>query len=357
VPLPSGAQVVDAREKYLIPGLWDMHTHAGDMAPLSYPLFIVNGVTGIRDAHSKIPLDTLIRWQQEILAGTRVGPPRQLFAGPPLPELESASAEQTVADLLTAGATFVRASPFSFPVVAAARRVGVPFGGHLPDGVSALDASDSGMSMIDHANTAGGLDTLCLTDKATLAECRQLAERFKSNRTWWVPTLITGTGGGMRSRAVYERFRAHFLAFQFGPGPSASSPDTTSRPRPVTHTDSVGVLDLARRVRLPILAGTDAAPPGFSLHAELEMYVAEGLLPLQALRTATLNPAEILRDNSLGRLAPGRLADLVLLDANPLVDIRNTTTIRAVVANGRYYDRAALDRLLAEAKEKARGKP
>jgi imidazolonepropionase-like amidohydrolase len=84
------------------------------------------------------------------------------------------------------------------------------------------------------------------------------------------------------------------------------------------------------------------------------MYVAEGLTLLEALRAATLNPAKMLHaTNSLGTVATGKLADLVLLDANPLADITNTTTIRAVVANGRYFDRAALDRLLSE----ARGKP
>ena len=79
---------------------------------------------------------------------------------------------------------------------------------------------------------------------------------------------------------------------------------------------------------------------------------------LNALQTATLNPAKMLRaTDSLGTVAPGKLADLVLLDADPLADITNTTTIRAVVANGRYFDRPALDRLLAEVQAKGRKKP
>ena len=114
---------------------------------------------------------------------------------------------------------------------------------------------------------------------------------------------------------------------------------------------------------LPIVAGTDVShlrydvgrPPGFALHAELAMLVAEGLTPLDALQAATLNPAKMLHaTDSLGTVAPGKLADLVLLDADPLADITNTTTIRAVVANGRYFDRAALDRLIAEAKAEHR---
>jgi imidazolonepropionase-like amidohydrolase len=90
-------------------------------------------------------------------------------------------------------------------------------------------------------------------------------------------------------------------------------------------------------------------PPGFSLHAELATYVEEGLTTLEALQTATLNPAKLLHGtDSLGTVAPGKLADLVLLDADPLADITNTTAIRAVVANGRYFDRAALNKLLVE---------
>jgi len=109
---------------------------------------------------------------------------------------------------------------------------------------------------------------------------------------------------------------------------------------------------------MPVLAGTDAdgtenqlqsRPKGFALHAELAIDVIEGLTPLEALQAATLNPAKMLgATDSMGTVAPGKLADLVLLDANPLADITNTTTIRAVVANGRYFDRAALDSLFIE---------
>jgi imidazolonepropionase-like amidohydrolase len=112
-------------------------------------------------------------------------------------------------------------------------------------------------------------------------------------------------------------------------------------------------MHIMQSVGFPILAGTDVwgYAPGFSLHAELAIYVAEGLTPLGALQSATLNPAKMLHGtDSLGTVAPGKLADLVLLDADPLADITNTTTIRAVVANGRYFDRAALDSLLKDAR-------
>ena len=98
--------------------------------------------------------------------------------------------------------------------------------------------------------------------------------------------------------------------------------------------------------------------PGLMLHTELEMFVAEGLTTLEALQSATLNPAKMLKGtDSLGTVAPGKLADLVLLDADPLADIANTQMIHAVVANGRYFDRAALDGLLAEARAKVKENP
>jgi imidazolonepropionase-like amidohydrolase len=118
--------------------------------------------------------------------------------------------------------------------------------------------------------------------------------------------------------------------------------------------DTAGLSDWAvvRRVGIPILAGSDLVGPmpgGLALHAELAGMVILGLSPLEALRAATLNPAKLLGStDSLGTVAPGKLADLVLLDADPLADITNTTTIRAVVANGHYYDRARLDSLVAD---------
>jgi imidazolonepropionase-like amidohydrolase len=129
----------------------------------------------------------------------------------------------------------------------------------------------------------------------------------------------------------------------------------------VDGTDSLRFLSIAEHVGLPILAGTDVGPwvvgkelPGFTLHAELAIFATEGLKPLTALQAATLNPAKLFHaTDSLGTVAPGKLADLVLLDADPLADITNTTTIRAVVANGRYFDRAALDQLMTAAQAQA----
>jgi imidazolonepropionase-like amidohydrolase len=110
-----------------------------------------------------------------------------------------------------------------------------------------------------------------------------------------------------------------------------------------------------QRQGVGILAGTDEVSPlvapGFSLHDELELLVEAGLTTMQALQTATLNPARFLnKAKEIGTIEKGKLADLVLLDANPLADIRNTTKINSVVVNGRLFDRRSLDKMLNEIK-------
>jgi imidazolonepropionase-like amidohydrolase len=224
-----------------------------------------------------------------------------------------------------------------------ARRVGIPFGGHVGP-MTELEASEAGATIIDHtwgdaecSYTQSYADLHKLGVSADIARVlkeygvmgprkdkglkrgdpaletcwRRAAEQFRRNGTWFVPTYVA-TGGNFGPLA--------FANFQYG---------------------------------VRYLAGTDCGPGssllcGVTLHQELQRFVQHGLTPLEALQTATLNPARMWHaTDSLGTVAPGKLADLVLLDANPLADIHNTLTIRAVVANGRYFDRAALDHIRA----------
>jgi hypothetical protein len=393
--------VVNARGKYLIPGLWDLHVHPMHLASVIYPLFLANGVTGIRDPASDVSLDTLLRWRREILAGARVGPPRQLLSGKSIDERplgsywtepcvhrainevhicikagDTADARHVVDSLKAAGADLIKPYALSknmyFVLAAAARRAGLLFGGHLDAPPSAVDASDSGASILDHVSAAGDLDTLCWGPKATVARCRPAAEHLARHNTWWVPTWIAGAGmgGGKMPKGAMEGFVEFVHQFWVDSTTDSSLQVYLHRdvlgaePPYLSHEDSTinrnwaTSMAIVRQAGLPILAGTDAAGSqllgGFTLHLELATYVAVGLTPLDALRAATLNPAKFLHGiDSLGTVAPGKLADLVLLDADPLADITNTTRIRAVVANGRYFDRTALDRLLAEARARA----
>ncbi len=393
IEIPRGARVVDARGKYLIPGLWNMHSHAilnlRNAVLDEFPKFIATGVTGIREAAgAPVPLSTLHQWRREVDAGRRVGPHmtlaspiintremgdsimmaslpnialRRLVPPSELHSLDSLS-QAGIADerldaaldslvlahqdrllplidsLKASGADFLKMYDLSprmyFVVAAAARRAGIAFGGHLTREVAAIAASDSGATILDHMNAAGDLSQLCWGPTADLARCRATAERFRRNGTWWVPTLAVQSGYGSLPPIFKPRCTP---AWKNDPAHCAA--------------DSLGLLRMAHRVGMPILAGTDIDPShgDSGLHRELASMVAEGLTPREALQSATLNPAKYLHaTDSLGTVAPDKRADLVLLDANPLADITNTTTIRAVVANGRYFNRATLDSLLAE---------
>ena len=386
IKMPQGARVLDARGKYLIPGLWDMHVHTS--ADLPYLLLIANGVTGIRDCWSYVPFDTMAQWRRQILAGTRVGPPRQLLSEMALDEhspctrgttghqcvADTADAKRVVDSLKAVGVDFIKTyrlgTELYFAVAAAARQAHIPFGGHLLPGVAtAIQASDSGASILDHVNSAGDLDKLCVGSQASVEKCQPVAERFQHNNTWWVPTLsrrihfnrAATPNPGKRADLVKERFDSMTKQFWAGTAPKDGWLRSDSS---AAAADSIRFFSITQRVDLPILAGTDVAigagdmwqmPPGFSIHMELAIYVTEGMTPFTALQAATLNPAKLLHaTDSLGTVAPGKLADLVLLDANPLADITNTTTIRAVIANGRYFDRPELDQLLADVYTNAR---
>lgn len=244
-----------------------------------------------------------------------------------------------------------------FVIAAEARRMKIPFGGHLYPVISAAEASDSGINIIDHLPSSGGLDALCTAD--SIAQCQQVAEKLKRNGTWFVPTIFMYYGGKPRAEAIRVHFEAAVVQFL---SDSIHSMNWLRATDSDSTADSLGVMHILQRAGIPILAGSDAAkakdrlsPWGFALHAELAMLAGEGLTSLTVLQSATLNPARMWRaTDSLGTVASGKLAGLVLLDADPLADITNTTTIRAVVANGRYFDRATLDGLLAEAQARVR---
>ena len=428
VSVPSGAHVVDAHGKYLIPGLWDMHIHPAYETELIYPMLIANGVTGIRDAGSPVPLDTLILWRREILAGTRVGPPRQILSGQSIrgPDTtcnrahehdtqtcvsDSADARRYVDSLKAAGADMIKPRSVSraiyFAVAREAKRVGIPFGGHAEGSqtnglnVTPIEASDSGASIVDHLgwvtmkHPSDGQDGDMTQDdfvqddtlyrscwgsqaSASIARCQLIADRFKRNGTWFVPTMTVAyfmqaiwfpvqfrEFESPAYKAIITRLITEDTEFVSGSLPrgnwlhdSSGTASTTSAP----HPSSLGNMRIMGRTGLPILAGTDATHaynsemlPGFSLLAELSMYGAEGMPPVEVLRTATLNPAKLLHaTDSMGTVSVGKLADLVLLDADPLTDITNITTTHGVIANGRYFDRAALDELLRKVQSEVR---
>ncbi|HMK86675.1 MAG TPA: amidohydrolase family protein [Steroidobacteraceae bacterium] len=401
--LPADAKIVEAPGKYLIPGLWDMHVHTvfGDWLPrnekVTLPLFVANGITGVRDMGGD--LEVLKVWRANIAAGRLLGP-RMIIAGPmldgPVPRFPSsapvanaADARKVVDELTARGVDFIKIQSLIprdgyFAAADEAKKLRMVFVGHVPDAVRASEASNAGQKSIEHFT---GIFEGCSTIEDELikgpkslgqnvstydpARAKTLIALMAKNQTWQVPTLVWERGQWL----VDDIDLSHDPLIKYAPAAwkdrtwpmfvSDILKDMDTDPLPVRKKFVQMELDMTLamfRAGVPFMAGTDTAAgvhvfPGFSLHDELGLFVRAGLTPLQALQTATLNPAKFMgRTAELGAVESGKLADLVLLDANPLDDIANTRKIRAVVLAGRYFDRVALDRML-KGVEKAAAEP
>ena len=389
VRVPSGAQVVDGRGKFLIPGLWDMHVHTVTVSGRALlGLYVANGVTGVRDMASVWA--TIVGWRGEIARGALVGP-RIVASGPyleggdvPIAHLLTrtpAEGRAGVDSLIALGVDFVKvhgqlAPPVYFAIARRARERGIPFAGHVSRAVGSAAASDSGQRSIEHLlgipMPCTPAESLALAPRfpvqSALGRCSSdnltpLYARFVRNNTWVTPTFVaqvevaTWPGRGLPGDSL-----AHYLPKALVRFVAKILPMPDSVP---LRADSVGRAMLAKRMSqvaamrvagVHILAGTDAplrnSTPGFGLHEELLMLVRGGMSTFDALAAATSEPARFLGLDSLGTVETGKIADLVLLDANPLTDIRNTRRISAVVANGRYFTgRARLALLQRAARE------
>jgi imidazolonepropionase-like amidohydrolase len=369
VAVPAGATVVHGRGRFLIPGLWDMHVHAlfdAEVARTFLPRFVAEGVTGVRDMGGKVEVMRAARFA--LLAGTLVGP-RLVAAGRildgPQPVDSSVSiavgtpeqARAAVDSLANSGADFIKVYTLLpraayFAVLREAARLHLPVAGHVPADVTTLEAADSGQRSIEHLRDE--VEPLC---KAADAACGRLLDSLRAHRVWLVPTLVV-----LRAKAILNDsslirdprlstmpslVRDAWEAIRAG---KQDRPSAYWREKRTRFFGELALTGAAWKDNVPLLAGTDAGAlytyPGSSLHDELAQLVRAGLTPAAALRAATLGPAEFLgATDTLGTVAAGKVADLVLLDADPLADIRNTRSIRAVVLRGQLFGRDALDAL------------
>jgi Amidohydrolase family len=415
--IPHQAQVLDATGEFLIPGLVDMHLHLtgagepGGSHEFFLPLLLANGITTVRDMGGY--LEALVPLRNDINRGDLLGP-RIFFAGPYLdgsppnfePSLVVTNAVQASEDvnaLLHRGVDFIKVqSSLSrdayFAIAAVCRREHTTFVGHVPDRITAAEASDAGQRSIEHLTcvlrACSTAESRLMLDQfqgapghATASESRarqiawdrlllrtyspriasELLAKFASNHTWQVPTLVL-----LRHDAYplpgADSFRDPLL--QYVPGSVLKVWRRGMRDR--DRSANAGVYAFRRAAwhksltlvgQMPaagvhVMAGTDSAAPfvvpGFSLHQELALLVRAGFTPMQALQAATIEPARFLGTlNQQGTVASGTYADLVLLNANPLDDIRNVDRIHAVFVRGKLLDRSALDQYLDSAKKYA----
>ena len=363
--IPKEAEIVDARGKFLIPGLWDMHAHLGTDAfdkQEHLSLFLANGVTGIRVMDGE---PSHHEWRKEIYAGKLDGP-RMMIASPIIGQspISASAARETVRQAKLAGADFVKvhdtiSRDAYLAVLDEARKLNLPVEGHVPAALTAAEVSALGQKSIEHFT---GLDEA----KADVNKAIALAAILKRNHTWLCPTLImrqsyasldqTTLTQDPRLKYVKPSWARRWLRMSVDSAKTAKEEWVNRRALVQKEKALVGLL---HRQEVEILAGTDEVSPfcapGFSLHDELVLLVEAGLTPLQALQSATLNPARFFqRSRDLGTIEKGKLADLVLLDANPLEEIRNTQRINSVIVDGRLLNRQTLDLMFAKIAAAAR---
>ena len=391
ISVPPNAQVVDATGKFMIPGLWDMHVHWYFRD--TFTLFIANGVTGVRQMFGN---SDLLRWREQIAKGSLLGP-RMVVASPiidgPQPIWPNSIAvgnedegRKAVRRVKQWGADFVKVYALLprdayFGIADEAKQQGITFTGHVPKSVSPAEASDAGQKSIEHLTgillvssdketelrdklvkadspQAGGRVQATALETYSEKKAADLFAHFVKNQTWQCPTLTVlrsmaylGDENFRRDGRLIYIPRLQQQRWNFRIAHRSGGDDAVEKKVLQKQFEIVGAM---QKAGVPILAGTDTGNPfcfpGFSLHEELALLVIAGLTPVDALRAATLNPAKFFGlDQTLGTIERGKIADLVLLDANPLLDIRNTQRINAVVSNGRLFDRKALDKMLSEA--------
>jgi predicted amidohydrolase len=413
VKISDSGQVVDGRGKFLIPGLWDMHVHvfSAERFPTMSPLLIANGVTGVRDMGTYVPLGTVNGIRRGITKGQHLAP--RIFAAGPVVDAQlkdwtnlnvasANEARQAVRSLKKQGADFIKvydnlSRAEYFAIAEQSRKEGIPFVGHVPWAVSAREASAAGQKSIEHltgilpacsteerqiqqqydqalkepdfslANVKGVRADIRAADTFSTKRCAELAGFFRTHHTWQCPTLVEQRATyAYDARSMTTDWHLKYIPKKWR---SDWAPETDIFMKHFTAADQAGRVRLYHRLvelagtlhrgGVDFLVGTDLGRPfifaGFSLQDELTLFIQAGFTPGEALKTATYNPANFLGMlDRLGTVEKGKLADLVLLDANPLEDIHNTQKIRAVVLNGRYLDRAALDKLLAQAEANAK---
>jgi hypothetical protein len=374
VKVPANAEVVDAHGQYLIPGLWNMHIHLGSYpdGKLALSAYLAQGVTGLRDMGS--PLDDVLQLRKETDEGTILGP-HLVVAGPivqgPLPfkmplflsVKDSTEARRTIDMLRARGVDFIKvqdAMPHDIYAAVAdeAHHEHIPFVGHIPPTVLPEEASDLGQHSIEHLggrfwgvligaskqeselhaeevrmyrDILAALErkepppgpnmratfTRAIVESYDGQKAAALLERFRKNDTWQCPTLVA-------------------LRTLWADGETQYTPGDLSWAERLIRKDTE-LVSMMNKAGVGLLAGTDLPPNAKdgTIHDELAALVGAGLTPMQALETATRKPAEFLgRLDSFGTVESGKVADLVLLDGNPLDDIHNTSRISAVIVRG-----------------------
>lgn len=387
VAVPRGAVVIDGKGKFVIPGLIDGHVHLVHRLNLAHmtgdevlPLFLANGVTSVRDTGDEIVAQTLVARHADAHPGQcpRVFRASGLIDGSPpvhrdigIPITDPAQVPSLVEDMAGWGVTTLKiyartGREVGRKVIEEGHRHRLVVTGHL-SAYPAQDAVADGIDCLEHIWSVFDFSIPPEVQKqpnhrASLdlanPRCRALVALLARKKVLVDPTLtvfrnmlllsdLEEVHGHPDVARVPQRLRDSWDKYRREHGLSRASRDLR-RQEFQKYKDLTGIL---YRAGVVLLAGTDApepyCPPGFALHQELELLVESGLTPAAALQAATLNTARSLKQgDALGSIAPGKLADLVVLSADPTADIRNTRKIEVVIRGGRMCDPQALLRAM-----------
>jgi len=398
--IPARSQVVNGKGKFLIPGLWDMHAHYSALGTWTYPLELANGVLGIREMWG--PEDANA-WRASHTKYSKPSPsayvgspiidgPKSALPWPPTRVSNATEARAAVDRYQANGADFIKVYTLLpreayFAIADEARKLGIPFAGHVPDEITVEEASDAGQRSMEHLigvplgasseeealfrekpvsgtfgdfNNTGNDYRRYLRAYATYDESKAAAlfARFSNNGTWQCPTLVEERSWAHLDDGKFKHQEwLKFVPFQDRSYWTGVNQGMTVADYADAHRllpEELKFVGHMYRAGVGILAGTDAMVPyvfpGFSLHDELALLVEAGLPPMAALQAATINPARFMgQADRRGTIEVGKVADLVLLDRDPLADIHNSVSIRAVILGGKFLSRASLDAMLAEA--------
>jgi Amidohydrolase family len=391
-PTVPSIPVIDGKGGYLIPGLWDMHSHSLQISPqLHFPLYLANGVTGVRDMMDcPKPNDALIacvadkrRWTAEAAAGKMVAP---RFVGVASFYFEDETltpddVSRLVADYAPRKLDYLKvynnlSRAAYFRLAEDAKRSGMPLVGHIPKSVTLTEAVEAGQKSVEHGHAlirhcfngreawmAGRLDAVSPTKLAAAmverhddAACERVFAAMKAGGTWLVPTHLTreeDARAGDREYLADTRLGYADPLSRWAWRDDAAS--TVQR-----YSGAAGQKALrdyfdfglvltgrAQKAGVRVLVGTDTILSGFKIHDEMELLVRAGLTPAEVLKAATIDAAEFAGQQAeFGTVSVGKAADLVLLARNPLDKIGNTRSISSVFFAGQHYDRQSLNALM-----------
>src|SRR5579872_401985 len=370
VKIPKNANVVDAKGKFLLPGLWDMHAHFEQVE--WGPIYLAAGVTTVRDCGNEFEFITAVR---DAIAQNRGLGPRLLLAGIVDGTGPMALSVQRVDTPEQARMWVDRYHQAGFQqmkiyssvkleevkaVADEAHRLGMTVTGHVPNGLNAYQVIEAGQDQINHIGYVADIMRAPLPESASSqerfratanidlnsAEVRKALAFLKEHRTVIDPTI-----------ALFEFFTATTAKppASFEPGVNKIAPELAEQLTDVgppserseivekVFEKEVAIVGALHRAGIPVVAGTDQTVPGYSLHREIELYVQAGFTPMEAIQAASMVPARVMgMDKELGTVEKGKRGDVIVISGNPLEDIHNTRNVEYVVTGGTMYHTAEL---------------